>query len=250
MKNQSSKFYNGFADKYDLMISDKRYNAEIPFFEKIFKEYKVKSILDCACGTGWHAIKFQELGFEATGCDISKDMITKAKSNSSSVDFFQADFKKLDKSIDKNFDCVICWGNSLSHELEEKDILSALKNMYNALNDKGIVVVQIRNLPILIKENKRIFPMHFHKEPNGDVKLFIYVLDFCKTKTTYNVISVIESDGVPKFEVNSSDYRIVSCDELKSLMIKAGFKNLKAYGDFQFTKFNKNSDDIIIIGSR
>jgi len=255
MKSRSTEFYDRFADKYDVMISDKRYHREMPFFKSIFRKYKVKSILDCSCGTGSHAMKFSELGFEATGCDISHEMVEKAKRNAASrginVDFVQADFKKLTDAFDKKFDCVVCLGSSLNHELKDKSMLSALRSMYNALRNKGVVIIQTRNLPKLIKEKNRIFPIHFHKEPNGDIKLFIYALDFHQAKVTFNVISFLEFNEKPKFEVNSVDYSIVFAEKLKALMTEAGFKQLKIHGDFEFTKFsNDHSEDIIVIGTK
>ena len=99
MNNQSNEFYEQFAGKYDLMISEKRYDSEIPFFQKIFEKYSVRTILDCACGTGRHAIKFAGLGLEVSGCDFSPDMVTIARDNAVSsgmdIKFIQADFKNL-----------------------------------------------------------------------------------------------------------------------------------------------------------
>jgi glycine/sarcosine N-methyltransferase len=254
MKSQSTEFYDEFADKYDVMISDKRYDREMPFFKNIFRRHKVKSILDCSCGTGLHAIRLSQLGFEATGSDVSLEMIKKARRNATllgiNVNFVQADFKKLTDVFDKKFDCVVCLGNSLNHELEDKGMMSALRSMYSVLRNRGIVVIEIRNLPKLIKEKKRIFPMHYHKDPSGDRKLFIYVLDFHRSKVTFNVISFLEFKEKPTFEVNSVDYRIVSAEKLQTLMNKAGFKDLQTYGDFEFARFhNEQSENIIIVGT-
>jgi ubiquinone/menaquinone biosynthesis C-methylase UbiE len=58
VNNDSAQFYDAFASKYDVMISSERYQRIIPFFKKIFDENKVKSVLDCACGTGKYAIPF------------------------------------------------------------------------------------------------------------------------------------------------------------------------------------------------
>lgn len=253
MKNQSSEFYDRFADKYDVMISDKRYDADLPFFNPVFRKYKVKSVLDCSCGTGKHVMKFSQLGFEATGSDISSEMVEKAKRNAHSlginVNFVQADFKRLTDVFDKKFDCVVCLGNSLNHELKDKGMLSALRSMYSVLKDKGVVIIQTRNLPKLVKEEKRIFPVHFHKEPNGDTKLFIYVLDFHRSRVTFNVISFLEFNKKPRFEVSSVDYKIVSSEKLEALMSKAGFKEPNIYGDFEFAKFSDDhSEDIIATG--
>ena len=254
MKNQSTKFYDVFASKYDVMISNKRYERHLTFFKSVFKEHKVKSILDCSCGTGKHALQFSQLGFEVTGSDISIEMIFQARRNAElsgiGVDFVQADFKRLPDVFDK-FDCVICVGNSLNHELEEKGILSALKSMYSVLRDKGVVIIQVRNLPKWVKERRRVFPTHFHKEPNGDRKIFFYVLDFFRTKVKFNIISILEFNEKPKFEVDSVDYRIVSAQRLRKLMVEAGYKQLKTYGDFEFARFSdERSEDIIVVGTK
>ena len=255
MENQSTEFYDRFASKYDVMISEKRYERVLPFFDSIFKKHGVKSILDCSCGTGKHIIKFSQLGFETTGSDVSIEMINKAKRNAklsgTHVDFVQADFKRLTDVFDKKFDCVVCVGNSLNHELEEKGILAALRSMYDVLRNEGVIIIDIRNLPRWFKEGKRFFPAHFHKEPNGDRKIFFYVLDFYRTKAKFNVISILESDEEPTFEVDSVDYRIVSAQKLKELMMEIGYRQLEVYGDFTFARFSEeHSEDIIAVGTK
>jgi ubiquinone/menaquinone biosynthesis C-methylase UbiE len=76
------------------------------------------------------------------------------------VNFVQADFKKLTELFNRKFDCVVCVGNFLTHELEEQGVLSALKSMYYVLGEEGVVIVQIRNIPKLIRDKTRIFPVH------------------------------------------------------------------------------------------
>jgi len=255
LDNDSAQFYDSFASKYDVMLSSERYQRIIPFFKKIFDENKVKSILDCACGTGKHAIAFSQFGFRVEGCDLSSEMVQCAKltavASGVMVNFVQADFKKLPEMFNRKFDCVVCVGNSLTLELEEKGVSSALESMYQVLGEEGVAIIQIRNIPKLIGDKKRIFPVRHHKEPNGDLKLFFYVLDFYPSKVTFNVVSYIESDGFPKFEVNSVDYNPISESKLASLMLEAGFKNLRSYGDFEFAKFcDLESTNIIIIGKK
>ena len=255
MDNDSAQFYDSFASKYDVMLSSERYQRIIPFFKKIFDENKVKSILDCACGTGKHAIAFSQLGYDVEGCDLSFEMVKQAKKDAVTsgvkINFVQADFKKLTEAFNRKFDCVVCVGNSLTHELEEQGVSSALESMYHVLSEEGVVIVQIRNIQKLIRDKTRIFPVHHHKEPNGDLKLFFYVLDFYPSKVTFNVVSYIERGGLPKFEVNSVDYNPISESKLASLMVKAGFKNLRTYGNFEFAKFRDlESENIIIVGSK
>ena len=255
MNNNSPQFYDAFAPKYDVMLSSERYQRIIPFCEKIFSEHKVKSILDCACGTGKHAIAFSRLGFQVEGSDLSSEMVLCAKMNAVAsgvkINFVQADFRKLVEAFNRKFDCVVCVGNSLTHELEDQGVSAALESMYHVLGEEGVVILQIRNIPKLIREKTRIFPVHYHKEPNGDLKLFFYVLDFYPSKVTFNVVSYIESEGTPKFEVNSADYNPISESKLASLMVETGFRNLRTYGNFDFAQFRDlESENIIIVGSK
>jgi ubiquinone/menaquinone biosynthesis C-methylase UbiE len=253
--NRAAKFYDRFASKYDVMVSDERYDEVLPFFNSIFKNHTVKSILDCSCGTGKHVTRFAQAGFDATGSDVSAEMINQARRNAemlaAEANFVQADFKRLTEVFDKKYDCVVCWGNSLNHELEERGILAALRSMHDVLRNRGVIIIQIRNLPKWVREGRRIFPMHFHKEPNGDRKVFIYVLDFHRTRVRFNVLSLLEFDGKPTFEVNSVDYRIVTAQKLKELMVESGYSNLKIYGDFNFARFSdEHSDDLILVGTK
>lgn len=79
---------------------------------------------------------------------------------------------------------------------------------------------------------------------------FMYSI-FCRSKVTFNVVSFLEFNEEPEFEVNSVDYRIVSAKKLEALMSEVGFKELKIYGDFKFAKFsNDHSEDIIVVGSK
>jgi len=253
MEHHSLQFYDKFAEKFDVMVSGKRFEKEIPFFRKIFEEYKVKSILDCACGTGKHVIKFTEMGYDATGSDINNEMLKRAQINAKSanlnLNFVRADFKKLADVFERKFDCV--FGTDINIEPEEEGMLQALRSIYDVLNSKGVAVVGIRNLPCTIAQNKRIFPMHFHKEPNGDRKLFIYVFDFHKTTVTINILSFLEFNGEPKFEVNSVDYRIVKAERFKTMMKEVGFKELKFYGESEFTEFKEDMHEgIIAVGTK
>jgi SAM-dependent methyltransferase len=183
--------------------------------------------------------------------NIVPNIMEDAASSAIKANFVQGDFKRLTDVFDREFDCVVCLGNSLNHELKDKGMVSALRSMYDVLRNKGVVVIEIRNLQKWVKEKKRIFPMHFHKDPNGDRKLFIYVLDFYWSKVTFNVVSFLEFDGKPTFEVNSVDYRIVSAEKLEALMSEVGLKELKIYGDSEFAKFcNGHSEIIIAVGAK
>lgn len=67
----------------------------------------------------------------------------------------------------------------------------------------------------------------------------------------FNVLSFLEINGKPAFEVNSVDYRIVSALRLQELMVEAGYSNLQVYGDTNLARFSdRQSDDIIVVATK
>lgn len=238
-----------------LPHSSEHYQKMVAFCKKVFEERNVSSVLDCACGTGHHAIALSKLGYDTEGCDLSSGMIKHADENAAAAEakakFVQADFKRLPQVFTRKFDCVLCVGNALTHELQDDAVLSALKSMHQGLGDGGTAIIQVRNIPKLVKDNVRFLPVQHYKDSKGDLKLFFYVLDFYPSKVTFNVVSYIENDGHPNFEVNSVDYNPLSQAKLASLMAEAGFKNLATYGGFDFAPFvEKASSNIVIVGNK
>jgi glycine/sarcosine N-methyltransferase len=74
--NQNDK-YLSIAETYDYMLI--KIPREKSFFAKIFQQYNVKSVLDCACGTGKDLVLFNSLGFDVAGSDFSDSMLSIAQ---------------------------------------------------------------------------------------------------------------------------------------------------------------------------
>lgn len=239
-------FYNEFIDKYDKLISwESRFNRESQFFKNLFQQYNVKTILDCACGTGQHITMFNQMGFIVTGSDLSPAMIKKAKSNlkqySVKCDFHVADFRNLSKIFKEKFDSVICVGNSLPHLLSIKDLKNAALNFYNILNEKGLLIIQQRNYDLLIKDKKRFFPVTLL-----DNEAFIYALDYEKDKIIFNVIHL--EYKTKNFSTYKTEYFPLRKNILTEILKDVGFRKFKLYADYKFNMFRINeSNDLILV---
>ncbi len=238
-------FYNDFIDKYDTLVSwENRFNRESEFFKILFRQNKINTILDCACGTGQHVMMFNQMGFNATGSDLSPAMIKKAKYYSKQYDiqcsFHIADFRNLNKIFKRKFDSVICVGNSLPHLLSVKDLKTAIMSFYNILNEKSLLIIQQRNYDLFIKTKKRFFPVTVL-----DNEAFIYALDYEKEKITFNVLNL--EYKTKKLGVFKTEYFPLKTSLLMELLKDAGFKKTKLYSDHKFNKFKINeSNDLIL----
>jgi len=177
-------FRKDYADQYDLLYSDKDYEAECDLLEGVFRRYgdgNVRTILDLGCGTGNHSIPLAKRGYEVTGVDISSDMIhiasrkadnllemlstrqtretreTKRTGETGIIKpvFLQGDVRTLD--LCETFDAVLMMFAVLSYQLTDEDILSSLQIVRRHLKPSGLFVFDVWYGPavLAIRPNTR-----------------------------------------------------------------------------------------------
>jgi len=239
------EFYDKFVDKYDTLVSfENRVKREANFYDTLFKEYKVSTVLDCACGTGHHVMMLKQLGYEPEGSDLSPAMINKARANlknkNVNATLKVSDFKDLNKNFGEKFDAAICVGNSLPHLLSDEDLTLALTEMNSILHDNGILILELRNFDKLFKFKRRFFPVSFREN-----EAFFYVLDFLPSEVIFNVINVNTSDQA--FQTYTTKYYALKRDKLKDLLYTSGFQIIDYYEDHEFNKYNIDTSDSLII---
>ena len=245
-------FYEGFAPRFDRMIDWKRRrHKEEPFFRNILPE-NVHSILDCHCGTGFHCALLAGMGYEVEGIDASPHMLAVARGNLAarglSVKLHEADVKELRPG--RQFDCVLSMGHSLPHEFGDDNLLRTLQRMHAALRPGGFCVVHIENFDRLYRDGDRFIPSGFNRTERG-TETFIFAIDYFPERVVFNILSVIEEDGAPQFNVDVVEYNPVSVNKLKALMAQAGFRDIEVYGDFNKTPIEESeSYDAIYVAHK
>lgn len=239
------EFYDKFADKYDTLVSfENRAKREANFYDSIFKKYKVKTVLDCACGTGHHIMMLKKMGYDIKGSDLSPAMINKARANLKEkkidVTLKISDFKDLNKKFDERFDVVICVGNSLPHLMSDEELIHALTEMNAVLNKNGILILEQRNYDKILTLKKRFFPVSYR-----ETEVFFYVLDFLPSAILFNIINVNTSNQT--FHTYSTKYNALKMEKLKDLLHTTGFQIVDLYEDYESNKFNIERSDRAII---
>jgi len=124
--------FNEFSEVYDRMFPwETRLAREGPFLRRLFEREGVRTVLDCACGTGRHVIALNQWGYLAGGSDLSPRMIEAARANARAAgvaaDFRTASFTGLDAAFGPAaaFDAVLCIGNSLTLAPSDDDVAAA-----------------------------------------------------------------------------------------------------------------------------
>lgn len=228
-------FYDQLAKRYDQIYSfPHNYNETLcDGLDFLFQQSNVKTILDCACGTGNPIIGLAKKGYTVVGSDISDGMIEQAKKNvlreSVSIIFYKSNFLELEQNIAQKFDCVLCMGNSFSHILPE-DFEIALRNMYNILNKGGICYIDTRRWEEIVKCKPR-FELMNHIQTNEQDIISFYLYDYGPNFRTYNIhILCLKSAGKLATAITHEEYRIDSYYVFKKDLLRAmkcaGFSNV------------------------
>lgn len=167
-----------FSVAYDKMRKDdKGRNAndlvEIPNFRKLIPNVKEKKILDLGCGYGENDKYCRDLGAkEILGIDISEHMIKIAEKNNADENIKYKVMAMEDISkIKEKFDIVI---SSLAFNYV-KDYEKLIKDIYNLLNDNGILIFSIDH-PLRIASKFEPWMKKNYTEING--KWFLLVSDY------------------------------------------------------------------------
>ncbi len=244
--------YEGFAGRFDrLMDWDKRRFREEPFFRRLIDQ-GLRTFLDCHCGTGFHCAMLTEMGCNVEGVDVSPHMLEVASKNLRARDLdislHLCDVKEM--RIDRQFDCVLSMGNSLPHEFGDENLLRSLRRMHETLKPDGRCVVHIENYDRLYADGDRFIPSRFSRKKNG-AEAFIFAIDYFEDMVVFNILSIIEENGVPRFNVDVVEYNPVSCEKMHTLLRDAGFRDIEAYGDFRMTPLvESESYDAIFVARK
>jgi ubiquinone/menaquinone biosynthesis C-methylase UbiE len=238
--------YEKFAYDYDEFGAIEEYlGAEKAFFEILFQKNGVKTVLDCACGTGQHLFMFSEIGLCVSGSDYSESMLEMAKCNlekrEKTIPLCQCDFRYLEQKHTDTFDAVVCLTTALPHLHTDADLITALTSMKSRLNKNGLLVLTQGTTPytlslpaIEVVINRKDFSRIFVKEHDGKFQ-------------TIHVLDLFHSDN--RTEGNQYDivYRIILDDEYKRLLVAAGFEDIHIYGDYGMSAYTEESRRLIVV---
>lgn len=139
-----------YADTYDLLYQDKDYGAECNLIVRILKTHgdgAVHRILDLGCGTGNHAIRLVEQGYEVVGVERSESMVANARRKAAEFSggknpiFYQADIRSV--NLEQYFDAALMMFAVLGYQLENADVLAALRAARRHLRVGGLLIFDV-----------------------------------------------------------------------------------------------------------
>lgn len=216
-------------------------DLEVSFLKNIFEKYNVKKVLDCCCGVGRHAFRLGNYGFKVTGIDVSSNQIETARkqNNNDNVEYYVCDARNF--SLSQKYDAAICMWTTYNYFSKEKDLLDFLNTVSSHLCDRGMLVLDSKNIPILHKNRL------YHRETKRDdlnLTLLIYkrVINMVQNSQYFYFIN----DGQNKsFYMDEEFVRFYTLDELVKLNYLK-FKLISVYGDFEGNPYNAEKSSRMI----
>jgi SAM-dependent methyltransferase len=152
-------FGSEYADAYDHLYRDKDYVEECELIDRLLRTYgdgSVRSLLDLGCGTGNHALSLAERGYTVVGVDRSNAMLWSAEKKAASyhVDgkatFYEGDIRSF--QMEHSFDASLMMFAVLGYQLENTDVLAALRTARKHMRLGGLFIFDVWYGPAVLRE--------------------------------------------------------------------------------------------------
>jgi len=242
----SADLYEDFAGRYDLVPRELDENNPVTteFFQRIFSENNVQSVLDCACGTGRHLILFHNLGCKVWGSDVSEAMLVQSRQNLKRygivIPLELADYRNLPQHFQRSFDAVACLG-SIGYMSDEIQVLRAFQSMYAVLREGGILVMTTIPTDKQWKEKPR-----FRLVVNTPDVTRLFVMDYLAQMVRYNILDIFHSPEASELKVWSAELTVLLRNAQEMLLKTAGFQQVSFFGDFNFDPYDDSHSTHLI----
>ena len=247
--------YNRFAQYYDLLMSDVDYKQWSEYIHNLLlrfhlRDYPVRTILDCACGTGSVSVPLAKLGYSVTGMDLSEEMLgiasEKMRKNGQKCMFVRGDMRKI--SIHKNVDAVISCCDGVNYLKEITDFEKFCDSTYNTLKENGLFLFDISSEHKL----KNVLGGNTYGEDREECT-YLWQNYYCEEKKRlemYLHFFVKNCNGSYDRFDETHIQRAYSAEEVLQVLKRNNFEVLAVYDAFTLNPYRKDSERIQFISRR
>lgn len=248
----SNKQFDDLTDIYEAMIDwPKRLANEEPFFRRLFETFKVKKLVDVACGTGRHAAMFHGWGLDVRGVDISTNMLERARDLFGEPDGLTWGLQNFDQPIEPtgSYDAALCLGNSLALAGSIEAAGRLVGNMLAAVRPGGLVVAQVMNVWKL-PDGPCVWQKVIRKKMKGVDRMILKGVHRCGDMGFVELLTGLLEDQIT---INSESFQFLGLrpEELQTSAMKHGADKVKFFGNHQDQPYKPlSSPDLIMVAHK
>lgn len=244
--------YTSFAETYDLLMQDARYNERTEYLLSVFEKYSKRPtlMLDLACGTGNFSNELAKRNIQVIGVDISPEMlnIAKEKSEKEGVDVLYLCQDAAELDLYGTVDGAVCCMDSINHITDKEVLAKAFKKVSLFLEPDCLFVFDV-NTP------------YKHKEILGN-NTFVIEEDnvYCVWQNEYFEEESLTEITLDFFEKQKDgnytrreqfiEERAYTVKELTSLLENAGFSVEAVFSDMSFEPLKETSERAVFVAKK
>lgn len=192
------EYINPFDEQYDYMMRIEHLGRYYFASERL---KKFKKVLDVACADGYGTKILSQRVVSVDGIDRNEEYlrVARTKYNSNNINYKCIDVDK--KTITDTYDGIVCF-ETLEHLKYPKKFLH---NLYDILNNNGVMLLSIPNSDYEIIENgKNKDSFHLHIFKYDDIVKMLYEIGFKIDKVLgQSYINKIVNNEIKNYSITS-----------------------------------------------
>jgi ubiquinone/menaquinone biosynthesis C-methylase UbiE len=199
-------------------------------------------LLDVPCGFGRHAVPLAQAGYRVTGVDRSATLLAEAQRRAGGERWpklTRADYRELPFGAE-SFDAALNLFTSLGFLGDEEDT-KVLAEIRRVLRPGGRLVIELmhRDRLVLFNTHERDWRLMGEGRLLFEQHTFDPVAGVAQTTQTL-------IDGAGARESRTFSVRVYTATELLAMVARAGFAEMKTYGDLEGAPFTTSSRLVVV----
>ncbi len=242
IENSDHWFTEWFNTPYYQILYKHRDDNEAQFFmDNLLTHWsfpKNTKVLDAPCGTGRHSIYLNKKGFNVTGIDLSKTMITEAKPFiCRKLKFDEHDMREVYK--EESFDVVLNLFTSFGY-FESGENQQTINAFSKSLKKGGTLLIDFMNvkkvlLGLVEEEIKTVEGIKFHINRFIDGNYIVKRIEFTDKGKQHKYCEKV---------------KVITLSDFDTYLKKAGLTTVNLFGDYSLNDFDATKSDRLIIEAR
>jgi SAM-dependent methyltransferase len=241
---------------YDIAFQSET-QQEADFIEAAAKKYcdfRVRKLLEPACGTGRLVVEMAARGFRVAGLDLSRPMLDylqrRLDRRKLSAKIIEADMAEFHTTA--KYDAAFCTVNSFRHLLTETAARRHLECVADALRPGGIYILGLHMLPLDAAEND--CERWTERQGRTQVSVTLRVVETDRRRRIERLrVSLLARDGGKTLRMRDEfPFRMYTTPQFRRLLKSVPAFQLRDTYDFWYDidepqPFNDDSADMVFI---
>jgi ubiquinone/menaquinone biosynthesis C-methylase UbiE len=236
-----------WREMYPHMFDEQRFATADKEVRKILKLTGVRrgAVLDLCCGPGRHAIALAKRGFQVTAADRTRFLLNKARQRARSaraeVEFVRSDMRDFVRP--DAYKLVLSMYTSFGYFDDKDDDRLVLRNIFTGLKPGGVCVIDVMGKERIAKI---LQPTHSTRYPDGTLLVELHEIldDWTRIRNEW---ILLRGNRVRRFKFHHTIY---SGQELKDLLRRAGFADVRLYGDLDGQPYGPDALRLVAVARK